>query len=239
MAESDSSQRDATLEQIRQEYESRTARWNSRDAGRSALDARLLERTLASYGQMLERNGLRPLHDLNVLDVGSGRNEFLAACHERWGQTGSQLCGVELMPDRVERGRQEYPYLTLQCGSADRLDFATASFDLVHQGMLLTSILDETLRRAIVSEMARVLKPGGHLLWYDFVWNPMNRHARGIGLRELRGYFPGWELTDRRRITVVPPLARVVSRVWDPLVTVLERGRVLNLWELVLLRKPS
>jgi SAM-dependent methyltransferase len=238
VAGSNSSQRDATLAEIRREYESRTARWNSRDAGRSTLDARLLERTLASYGRMLERNGLRPLRERSVLDVGSGRNEFLAACRERWGHTGNVLCGVELMLERVERGRAEYPYLTLQCGSADQLEFADASFELVHQGMLLTSILDEALRQAIVAEMARVLKPGGHMLWYDFVWNPTNRHARGIGYRELRRYFPGWEVADRRRITVVPPLARLVSRVWDPLVGALERCRVLNLWELVLLRKP-
>lgn len=232
------SQRDAALDAIRQEYESRTTRWNSRDAARSELDARLLERTMASYGQMLARNGLRPLGERSVLDVGSGRNEFLAACRERWGHTSSMLCGIELMHDRVERGRAEYPYLTLQCGSADRIEFADASFDLVHQGMLLTSILDEALRRSIVAEMVRVLKPNGHVLWYDFVWNPTNRHARGIGFRELQSYFLGWTVVDRRRITVVPPLARLVSRVWDPLVGVLERGRLLNLWELVLLRKP-
>ncbi|MBX3413360.1 MAG: class I SAM-dependent methyltransferase [Pirellulales bacterium] len=238
MSATDPSQRDAALAQVRQEYESRTARWNNRDAGRTALDSQLLERTLTSYGAMLERNGLRPLGERRVLDVGSGRNEFLAACHERWGHTGPLLCGVELMPDRVEGGRQEYPYLTLVCGSADRLEFADASFDLVHQGMLLTSILDEALRRAIVAEMMRVVRPGGYILWYDFVWNPTNRHARGIGYRALCNYFPGWKVADRRRVTVVPPLARLVSRVSPALVGALERCRVLNLWEMALLEKP-
>jgi len=235
---SNSARRDESLTEIQEEYARRTERWNQRDEGRRRLDQTLLERTLADYGKMLARAGLLPLGERSVLDFGSGRNEFLVACRERWGQTGSMLGGVELMPDRVERGLADYPYLTLTCGSADKLDYPDASFDLVHQGMLLSSVLDEALRRAIRDEMDRVLRPGGYVLWYDFVWNPTNPHARGIPWREVRDYFAGWQVVDRRRVTVAPPLARIAARLWEPLVGLLESCRVLNLWQLALLRKP-
>lgn len=231
--------RQQALESIREEYARRTERWDHRDASRRAADERLLARTLRSYGALLERNGLLPLGDRKVLDVGSGRNEFLVACHEQWGHTGDDLCGIELMPDRVERGLADYPYLTLRCGSADQLEWADGTFDLVHQGMLLTSILEPALAEAIVAQMIRVTRPGGYVLWYDFVWNPVNRKTRGIPLGDLRRSFPGWQLVDHRRITVAPPIARRLSRLWDPLVGGLERLRVLNLWELALLRKPA
>ncbi len=77
------------------------------------------------------------------------------------------------------------------------------------------------------------------MLWYDFVWNPVNRAAQGIGLAELKTHFAGWRVADRRRITLPPPLSRPLGRVCPPLVSALESLRVLNLWELVLLRKPA
>lgn len=231
-------ERDAALDQIRGEYTRRTERFDRLDERRRRIDAQLLERTMQSYGQIFERNGLLPLGDRAVLDVGSGRNEFLVACRERWGHTGTMLCGVDLMPDRVEKGLAEYPYLTLKCGSADRLDWPDASFDLVHQSMLLTSVLNDHLVAGIVAEMSRVTRPGGLMLWYDFVWNPTNRAARGISLGALRRHFAGWRLVDRRRITVAPPVARRLCRISPRWVDLAESLRVLNLWELVLLEKP-
>lgn len=231
--------RDAAIEQLRHVFEERTERFVRFDEVRRRVDALLLARTMESYRRLLDGAGLLPLGERRILDVGSGRNEFLVACRQDWGHCGEGLCGIDLMPDRVEAGLKQYPYLTLVCGSADRLDWPDASFDLVHQGMLLTSILDPALLKSIVAEMRRVTRPGGYVLWYDFVWNPVNKAARGIGLSEMRGYFPGWPMVARRRVTVAPPIARRLCRIWPPLVGAVEACRVLNLWELVLLQKPE
>ena len=231
-------QREQTLDQLRGEFSRRTERFDRFDDVRRRVDAQLLARTFNWYDRLLERNGLLPLDDRAILDVGSGRNEFLVACRERWGHAGSQLCGIDLMPDRVAKGLAEHPYLTLKSGSADRLEWPDATFDLVHQSMLLTSILNLQLLADIVAEMRRVTRPGGCLLWYDFVWNPTNPAARGITLGELRGHFAGWRLIDRQRITVAPPLARRLCRLNPALVGLVESCKVLNFWELVLLEKP-
>ncbi len=230
--------RERVLAQVREEYARRTARFDQFDQQRRQSDLRIWQRTMLDYERLLRRHGLWPLAGRSFLDVGCGRHELLVRCREQWGQAGAALCGVDLMADRIEWGRERFPYLQLECASADQLPWPDGTFDIVHQSMLLTSILDHDLRLRIAAEMARVTRPGGYLLWYDFVWNPINRQARGIGLAELGRLFPGWKMVDHRRITVAPPLARLLSRLWDPLVDLVEWLRVANLWELVLLEKP-
>lgn len=229
--------RDQVLDQVRREYERRTERYQRFDPHRRRADQRIVERTLAAYETLLRQAGLFPLGARSLLDVGCGRMEFLVKCREDFGQAGARLAGVDLMADRIAQGQQDFPYLELQCASADRLPWPDGTFDVVHQSMLLTSVLDDELRRRIAVEMARVTRTGGYLLWYDFVWNPVNRRARGIGPSELRDLFPRWSVLARRRITVAPPLSRVLTRIWDPLVDWVEACRVFNLWELALLQK--
>ncbi|MEZ6070291.1 MAG: class I SAM-dependent methyltransferase [Pirellulales bacterium] len=232
--------REAAVEEIRREYARRTDRFDQFADARHRDDHRIWCRTMASYQQMLDRCGLLPLGARDVLDVGCGRMEWLEKCRNDWGHdVSARLAGLDLMADRIEEGRRRHPDFQLECGSADALPWPDGSFDLVHQSMLLTSVLDEPLRRGIISEMIRVTRPGGHVLWYDFVWNPVNRAARGIGLRELKSCFADWTVSDRRRVTMPPPLSRPLGRLFPPLVSAIEAVRVLNLWELVLLRKPN
>ncbi len=238
MEDSATTDRHKVLAEIRAEYARRTERWNQFDSARRQANTVLLEYTLRAYYRLLARNQLLPLGARSVLDVGCGRNEVLIACRQRWGQTAPQLCGIDLLSERVAAGVHEAPYLQLVAGSADRLPWPDEQFDIVHQAMLLTSIVDADFRQRIVAEMRRVTKPGGWFLWYDFVWNPTNRAAQGIGLPAMRAYFGGWQLIDRQRVTVAPPVGRLLCRLWAPLVGVVERCRVLNFWELALLRKP-
>jgi hypothetical protein len=60
----------------------------------------------------------------------------------------------------------------------------------------------------VASEVRRVLRPGGALLWYDFrVGNPWNPHVRAMSRRSIRALFPGWR-GSFRLVTLLPPLAR-------------------------------
>src|SRR5437867_12293533 len=59
------------------------------------------------------------------------------------------------------------------CGNAAQLAFPEATFDLVCQSMVFTSILDHGMKQQIAAEMLRVVKIEGLILWYDFhVNNP-------------------------------------------------------------------
>lgn len=67
------------------------------------------------------------------------------------------LVGIELRPEPVERARQINPNLDVRCGSAIELPWPDASFDLVCQHTVFTSILDSAMKQRGDSEMSRVL----------------------------------------------------------------------------------
>jgi SAM-dependent methyltransferase len=123
---------------------------------------------------------------------------------------------MDLLADRVGEARALCAQgVHLFCGSAAALPVPAASFDLVAQFTVFTSILDPDLRRQVASEMLRVVKPTGLILWYDFFFdNPKNVNVRGIARREIQRLFPGCSV-KLRRVTLAPPLTRrLASRSW-------------------------
>jgi ubiquinone/menaquinone biosynthesis C-methylase UbiE len=52
--------------------------------------------------------------------------------------------------------------------SAPALSFLDKTFDLVVQSAVFNSILDFEMKQQIASEMLRVLKDDGLILWYDY-----------------------------------------------------------------------
>jgi hypothetical protein len=103
---------------------------------------------------------------------------------------------------------------------------------------VLSTILDERVRRAVAAEMARVLKPGGAVISYDFTVARDRNNTRPVRSGELAALFPGFGL-DARRVTLVPPLARALAgRSWIAC-ELLEAIPALRTHELVVLRKPA
>ena len=63
----------------------------------------------------------------------------------------------------------------------------------------------------MAAEMLRVVKPTGLILWYDYhVNNPWNSDVQGVKRREIYDLFPNCRI-DLERITLLPPLARVLA----------------------------
>lgn len=151
--------------------------------------------------------GAARLPNCRTLAVGCGAGAELLDL-VRYGVPARQVCGVDLTPERAAAAKKRGEGLGIVRGSGATLPFANGTFDLVSQFTVLSSVLDEGLRRAIAAEMLRVLKPDGAIVWYDF-WadNPANRAVRGIRAEEIRTLFPGCTL-DLRRVTLPPPLTR-------------------------------
>ncbi len=99
--------------------------------------------------------------------VGTGRNLPHYA-------SSTAVTGVEFSPAMLELARARavdvMPAADLQLGDAQRLDFPDASFDAVVCTLSLCSIPDDA---AAVSEMRRVLKPGGKLILMEHVRSPV------------------------------------------------------------------
>jgi SAM-dependent methyltransferase len=157
---------------------------------------------------VLTRNGQAQLRSRLILEVGCGYGFWLRKFVE-WGADPTRLYGVDLLEARIEEAaRLTAPGTNLRIGSASDLDFADATFDVVCQFMMFSSILDQDLHSRIASEMMRVLKPDGVILWYDFhANNPCNRDVRGLRQSEVRRIFSGCKVS-LTRITFLPPLTR-------------------------------
>jgi len=167
----------------------------------------LLHERWATITHLLKSVGWVPLGDRRILDAGCGGGGELARL-VNLGANPKRCCGVDLMSDRIDEARRRYPLVDFRVGNVEKLDFPEAEFDLVFISMVLSSILDDSLRRAIANEVVRVLKPGGAILWYDFRYpSPTNRHVRPVSRRELGTLFPGLS-GSLRSITLMPPLAR-------------------------------
>ncbi|MES1245221.1 MAG: class I SAM-dependent methyltransferase [Acidobacteriota bacterium] len=186
----------------------------------------------------LERSGLLPLAGRRLLEVGCGSGNWLEIL-ERFGARREGIAGIDLDPGRAAACAARFPGADVQSGDASVLPWESGRFDLVFQSTVFSSILDPGMRRAVASEMLRVLAPGGAVLWYDFfVDNPANPNVRGVRRREIEALFPGCRVELRRAI-LAPPLARrIVPASWTA-AAVLESLRVFDTHYLGMIRRAG
>jgi ubiquinone/menaquinone biosynthesis C-methylase UbiE len=165
-------------------------------AGRGRLAAR-----------MLKQAGVFPGPGDSCLEIGYGSLGWLGEL-VAWGVREGDLHGIELDETRARRASEILPGADLRVGDATRMPWAAGTFRLIIASTVFSSILDASVRQAVAAEVARVLAPGGALLWYDMaVNNPRNPNVRGIGRRELAMLFP--TLPGKiHSVTLAPPLAR-------------------------------
>jgi SAM-dependent methyltransferase len=227
--------REEILDQIRKYYKRRIDEHRFVGIGTVARESRL-----NCYAEAFAQIGVLPLDGRRLLDVGCGATGswVLPAC-ERWGAKLENCWGVELIPDYVERGRKKHPGIQLIMASADKMPFSDEYFDIVHHSMMFSSVPDEGLRKAMGREMWRVLKPGGYIMWYDFIWNPLNPNVKGMRKKDIREIFPDAEWVYCRRIGLAPPIIRLINHVSERLVIVFERLVIFNAFYLCMLRKTK
>ncbi len=160
---------------------------------------------------LLKRHGFASLSAKIILEIGCGTGYWLRE-FIKWGAQPENIVGIELLPDRVTEAKRLCPEtVRIQCGNAAELDFPSATFDLILQSTTFTSILDSGLKKQIAAEMLRVVKGDGLIVWYDYhVNNPWNPDVRGVKRREVRQLFPGCRI-DLRRVTLAPPLSRLIT----------------------------
>jgi SAM-dependent methyltransferase len=178
---------------------------------------------------LLKRHQFMPLSEKKILDVGCGSGNHLRRFLD-YGAVLANLSGIDLMAPRIEQARQLHPGIDWRIGSAHHLPYADATFDLVMSFVVFSSILDESLRQKIVHEMWRVLSPGGLILIYDFMYsNPKNAAVIGVNQHKVKQLFhrPGVRF-DFRRITLAPPISRIVAPRAYWLASTLEQCQILN-----------
>jgi SAM-dependent methyltransferase len=164
--------------------------------------------------------GLTSLKGLRILDVGCGSGGHLRRMID-FGAEPPNCFGIDLFRRSLASARQLNPNVSFIEGSAAQLPFPDGEFDLVFQFTVFTSVLDVPLRRAIVSEILRALRPGGYFIWYDFAYpNPNNANVRGIGRSEIKQLLADFSLKFRR-VTLAPPIGRAAVKISPALYRIL------------------
>jgi ubiquinone/menaquinone biosynthesis C-methylase UbiE len=160
---------------------------------------------------LLRRHGFALLEIYKILEIGCGTGYWLRE-FIKWGARPENITGVDLLSDRVTEAKKLCPEaVQIQCGSAAEIAFPNDTFDLVLQSTVFTSVLDASLKQQMAAEMLRVVKRDGLILWYDYhVNNPWNSDVRGIKRQEIAQLFPDC-LIQLQRLTLAPPLARLLA----------------------------
>jgi SAM-dependent methyltransferase len=174
-----------------------------------------------------------------LLEIGCGHGINLLR-FLRFGFRPHHIAGNELLPDRLEAAREVLPpSIRLISGDATTLDLAEERFDVVCLFTVLSSILDDDFQQRLAARAWSLVRPGGGVLCYDFIYNnPANGDVRRVSTHRLRELFPGADASFQK-LTLAPPIGRLVTRWWGGAYTVLRQVPALRSHVLAWLPKDT
>lgn len=158
----------------RQNFHFQTDGWLSENS--AALYDTQVEVLFTGAADLMRRRALKPIAEwiagrnqraLRGLDVGCGTGRLLAAVHEAW--PGLKLTGLDLSPPYLAEARRlvgQTARVKLIEGMAEKLPFEDRSLDLVFSSFLMHE-LPQDVRRYVLREMARVVRPDGLIVIVD------------------------------------------------------------------------
>jgi demethylmenaquinone methyltransferase / 2-methoxy-6-polyprenyl-1,4-benzoquinol methylase len=141
---------------------------------------------------------IEPSADGVVLDVASGTAGVALSIATR---TGARVVGLDLTEQMLRRGRSNVAgagladRIALVAGRAERLPFPDASFGALTFTYLLRYVVDP---QATLTELARVVKPGGRVASLEFLVPPSAFWRAGWWLYTRLGLPVGGLLTGGR-----------------------------------------
>jgi demethylmenaquinone methyltransferase/2-methoxy-6-polyprenyl-1,4-benzoquinol methylase len=133
--------------------------------------AGIYDRVVEPAASALRRQGLEIVparEDVAILDVGCGTGTQLAL----YRRAGCRLAGVDLSPAMVAEARKKLGGAAeIRCEDASKTSYDAGTFDLV---MIVTVLheLPRAIRRPVLDEARRVLKPDGRILVMDYHVGP-------------------------------------------------------------------
>jgi ubiquinone/menaquinone biosynthesis C-methylase UbiE len=128
-----------------------------------------------------------------VLDVGCGTGTLLLSVAQKNGPTG-RVAGVDPSAEQIARARAKAARrglsIEFQIGVIEQLPFPDQTFDVVFSTLMMHH-LPAPLKRQGLAEIARVLRPEGHLVLADFTHQAdragraAHFHAGGSRIQDL------------------------------------------------------
>ena len=149
-----------------------------------------------------------------IFEIGAGQGGNIPVFHEL-GFSNSSIFINELLPERIELARLHHPDVKIYEGNILDIEL-TAQFDVVFQSTVFTSVLSDNDRKAIADKMWSLVKPGGIILWYDFVYNnPSNPDVKKVDQAEACWLFSKAIKRKIVKVTLAPPIGRRVGKLYN------------------------
>ena len=229
-----------SIEDVQRYYAGRATESRLEDlyAPTSAGHAYLLRRRDATLVRLLDQQGVFPLRDKQILDIGCGAAWQLRRLVDL-GADPSRCCGIDVNQERLSIAHYYNAHMTFILGSAEAIPLPAGIFDIVTQFTAFSSMASDDMRRKSAAEMLRVVTSGGVILWYDFrVKHPRNRYVTPMNAEAVRNLFPGCELCLFSH-TLAPPISRRLAPYSEIGCLILERLPILRTHYFALITRPS
>lgn len=112
--------------------------------------------------------------DITICDVGCGAGSDLVGWRDA-GVPESSLAGTELLAERAAIAQEALPSAEIHVVDGFELPFGSGTFDVCTASLVLSTIRAQRQRQRLLLEMARIVRPGGVVMVYDFAfkkpWN--------------------------------------------------------------------
>ena len=133
-----------------------------------------------------------------VVDIGCGYGRTLNELHQ---QGYAHLVGFDFSSEMIKRGQRQFPKLDLRVKEDEKINLPDNSADAVILFAVLTCIIKNDEQKQLISEIHRVLKPGGVIYVNDFLLNTDERNVtRYEKYRDELGVYGAFELPEGAQV---------------------------------------
>lgn len=131
----------------------------------------------------------------------------------RLGFKPSNMYGVDILPERIEKAKSNFPNVNWQCQDAQNLHFENSTFDIVLESTMFVQIIDDNVALNIAKEMIRVTKSGKFIFLIDWrTPNPFNKNYKALTKKRISLMFNGVKFVKQFSGPLLPPIGRLLSK---------------------------
>ena len=200
------------IENIKQSYNKRSNLLNRYSLLQPDVYLKEQEKERALIKILNKKFGVH-FNDKKFLEIGGGigTNIYLFL---KLGFLPQNIFFNELIEERFNKAKSLLPdQVNFYYGNALDLNIEKEYFDIIYQSTVFTSILDYSFKKLLAEKLWEMIKPGGIFLWYDFIYdNPFNKDVKGVSTKEIKYLFPNGRI-KYYRVTLLPQLARIVTKI--------------------------